>query len=126
MATSIKAILATSVFVIVSGGFGPDSLAAGWPPDSDSPPSVVVKFDDLNTSTPQGIHALYTRLSAASAQVCGNRSTWYPKEFWSQKECARSTLDNLVTRLNLPRLTALHRESTHGRLSETPVLTVKH
>ena len=126
MATSIKAMIATSVLAMVTGGFGPHSLAAGPRSDTGSSPTVVVQFGDLNTSTPEGIRALYSRLSAASVQVCGSQSTWYPTAYWSQKECSRTTLENLVARLNLPQLTALHRESTHGRLPAAAVRTVKH
>jgi len=126
MATSIKAILATSVLGMISGGFGPHSWGAGPHADTGSPPAITVQFGDLNTSTPQGIRALYSRLSAASVQVCGSQSTWYPTAYWSQKECSRTTLENLVARLNLPQLTALHRESTHGRLPAAAVRTVKH
>jgi len=126
MATSIKAMIATSVLAIVTGGFGPHSLAAAPQSDTGSPPAVIVQFGDLNTSTLQGIRALYWRLSAASVRVCGSHAPWYPTTYWSQKECSRATLENLVARLDLPQLTALHRESTHGRLPAPAVRTVKH
>ena len=122
MKISIRPVLATSLSVIVSGGFGPHSWAAGRPSVFDPPPAVTVRFGDLNTSTPQGIRELYSRLRMAANEVCDTQS-WYPSAYWSQRLCSRATLDNLVIRLNLPRLTALHRDATH---SENPVLTVKH
>lgn len=57
------------------------------------------------------------RRRGAANTVCGAEPKWYPTDYWSQKECYQATVDSAVRRLNLPRLTALHRSSTRG----TPV-----
>jgi UrcA family protein len=85
-------------------------------------PSLTVRFQDLNTATPEGARVLYGRLSVAAETVCGTRSSlWDAKRYWDWQECVQATLDRAVTRLNLPRLTALHLATRHIPL-EQPAL----
>ena len=74
-------------------------------------PKITVRFGDLNTSTPEGIKSLYTRLRGAAYEVCLKDPAWFPNQTWYKKGCYRETLNNVVTSLNLPELTALHRSN---------------
>ena len=104
MATSAVRVIATTVLAIVMSGH-----AVAKPPPAGVMPSITVRFGDLNTASPEGITALYARVRFAADEVCTKEVTWYPPAHWAQKNCYRETLANVVARLNLPRLTALHR-----------------
>jgi UrcA family protein len=76
-------------------------------------PSVTVRLEDLNTSSPAGSRVLYGRISAAAMAVCSRGGGWYPTEHWARDNCYRATVDHVVTHLNLPLLTALHLQRMH-------------
>jgi UrcA family protein len=50
------------------GGLAFSGLASAH--TNDNPPSVVVKYGDLDLSTPNGVAALHSRLNRAAKQVC--------------------------------------------------------
>lgn len=113
MATSPVKVFSTTVLAIVMSG-----QAVAKPPPDVLMPSITVRFGDLNTASPEGVKALYARLRFAADEVCTKQFTWYPSVHWAQKDCYRETLANVVSRLNLPRLTALHRATTGQLRSE--------
>lgn len=99
-------------------------VSAAPPPNSTLDPTVTVNFGELNTSTAEGTRVLYDRLSAAARAVCAAGGEWYPRVYFAQRECYRATLDHVVARLNLPRLTVLHRARTRDA-SGTPHLQAR-
>jgi UrcA family protein len=115
MTASMTKVIATSVLAMTLSGIASHARADGKKPDHGLTPAITVKFADLNTSTAEGISVLYSRIIQAADGVCGAEARWYPTQFWSQQECYRTTLDSVVARLNLPRLTALHLSTTHRK-----------
>jgi UrcA family protein len=69
MKTSIRIqLVARCVGLALFGGAVLSShVLAGEPSD---PPSITVKFADLNLQTPAGVEALYKRIHSAATQVC--------------------------------------------------------
>jgi UrcA family protein len=89
---------------------GQSHAKAGPQPDRSLEPHVTVQFGDLKTSTAEGIRVLYERINSAADAVCSRGGgDWYPAEHWARQECVRATVDHVVRRLDLPRLTAMHR-----------------
>jgi UrcA family protein len=76
---------------------------------AQQPPRQVVRFSDLNLSTPVGIRTLYTRIANAAWSVCsdlvprGNGPSAIKND-----ECRRVLVDIAVSEVNRPELTALH------------------
>ena len=100
-------------FFVVGLAAAASCALAGEQPGRSLDPVVTVNFADLNTSTPEGSRVLYGRIVAATRAVCSKGADWYPRVYWSQQDCYRSTLDQVVAKLNLPALTALHLARTH-------------
>jgi UrcA family protein len=72
-------------------------------------PSVTVRFADLNLSSAEGARTLYGRIRSAAKTVCGPRQSI--AEFGRMgawKRCYRTAIDEAVTQVDRPTLTALH------------------
>jgi len=52
---------------LIGGAVLSSNVLAGQPSD---PPSITVKFADLNLETPAGVEALYKRIHSAAFRVC--------------------------------------------------------
>lgn len=78
---------------------------------ADTSPSQVVKYNDLNLTTPEGAKELYSRLKKASRNVCNDIYSPGTQNLIDQALCRRDTLDTAVRNVNQPLLTALHRGS---------------
>jgi UrcA family protein len=75
-------------------------------------PSVTVHFADLNPSSPEGVRALYGRITNAAETVCGTKlSVWDFSGLRHWKTCYRATIDHAVRQINRPELTALHQKT---------------
>ena len=85
---------------------------AGKPDDTLAPPlpSVIVHFNDLDTSTSAGGRALLTRIYNAASRVCHTAVEWYPTSWRAYRECLMATVDHVVSGLNLPQLTAAYEQ----------------
>jgi UrcA family protein len=100
------AFLLTALALTGASFTGP--VSAG-PTPGQQPPSQVVRFSDLNLSTPVGIRTLYTRIANAAWSVCsdliprGNGPSAIKND-----ECRRVLVDIAVSEVNRPELTALH------------------
>lgn len=75
------------------------------PMDQRPVPSVVVRYGDLDASTDSGARALYRRLQTAAWLACANSG---PMTGIESVQCRQTALDNAVTDVNSPALTALH------------------
>lgn len=76
----------------------------------DGTPKVVVNYDDLDISHPQGLETLYTRIENASMEVCGYDRLL--KELARQRRpaaCYTAAVDDAIRQINKPQLSALHR-----------------
>jgi len=60
------------------------------------------------TNLPLRPPILYGRISAAAMAVCSGGGAWYPTQARARQDCYRATLDQVIAKLNLPLLTALH------------------
>jgi UrcA family protein len=82
---------------------------------SDSVPSEVVKFQDLNLGASAGIATLYRRISAASQHVCGADDG--DKDLHSQsirQACVKDAEARAVAQVNVPALTAYAEKKLGG------------
>ena len=73
-------------------------------------PKIVVNYDELDISNPQGLELLYTRIANAAMSVCGYDRLH--KELSRQRRpaaCYQSAVDDAIRQVNQPQLTALHR-----------------
>jgi hypothetical protein len=51
---------------------------------------------------------------------------WYPTQWWAFEDCDRATLDSIVARLNIPKLTAMHLANKPSAASPNPGLQAGH
>ncbi len=81
------------------------------------PVSETVKFADLNTDSPAGVAALYSRIHAAALRVCtsGSRDL---TQLAAEKSCTIDAEAHAVKQLNLGGLTAYYQAKT-GRAVPT-------
>lgn len=73
-------------------------------------PQIVIAYDDLDISHPQGLEMLYSRIQYAAMDVCDYDRLH--KELSRQRrpaECYHAAVDNAIKQVNQPMLTALHR-----------------
>ena len=78
--------------------------------DNSALPTVVVKYADLNLSNPEGVTALYRRITAAARDVCQyydirSGSSLRPG---ATDACVRKALQDAVTKVGHPALSALY------------------
>jgi UrcA family protein len=70
--------------------------------------TVAVRYGDLDLSRDEGVRALYGRLRAAAANVCGPRTYRDLATLRLWRECRDETLGRAVGQIGNPRLAALH------------------
>ena len=81
------------------------------------PPTLTVRYTDLNVESEQGAQALYARLRMASKHVCANFEGRELRQRAAWKECYDEALTKAVADLNVERLTALHHRKAAVRNS---------
>jgi UrcA family protein len=88
---------------------GPSMAADAMKPASQSvytDAGTTIRFADLDLSKPQGVATLYARIRRTAHDICGDADGRY-----SLKErCIARTIEDAVSRINEPPLTALHTE----------------
>jgi len=89
---------------------------------SDGEPlKEVVAYRDLNLNRPEGISALYQRVSNAAAQVCHPLQSRELSKMKPWKDCVHGAISRAVTQINVPALTAYaDARAGHG---SSPILT---
>jgi UrcA family protein len=71
------------------------------------PAGIKVTFRDLNLDTLAGAQTLHGRIAAAARQVCGYEGAdLIERAIW--KSCYRGAIDDAVSKVNSPLLTAVH------------------
>ena len=74
--------------------------------------SQVVHFSDLNLSSDAGIRTLYQRIRGAAQRVCGDADRSLRLEQPNYQTCVRKAVDDAVSQVNKPALTAMHRSGS--------------
>jgi UrcA family protein len=77
-------------------------------PLSDDPPSVTVRYDDLNLSTSAGVDALYRRISNAARQVCPDARSRDLGIVAASERCQANAVAQAVRDVNNPHLALVH------------------
>ncbi len=90
------------------------SVALADPPSgTPQEPSRKVRFSDLDLSKPDGAEALYQRIQMSAHLVCTDSSApWDAERQETYERCYKATVEDAVSRVNRPQLTALHRAKT--------------
>ena len=73
--------------------------------------SVVVKYGDLDLNRPADVTVLYHRITRAADRACGEREltgSYLARPSWTR--CVAAAVDQAVSRLDRPALTAYHRQ----------------
>jgi UrcA family protein len=83
----------------------------------EPPPTVTVRYDDLNLNSPKGVARLYTRIQNAATEVC--KSVEGPQTarrlFWpAWNECFHRGIANAVQDVHNDKLSAYHEERSRG------------
>jgi UrcA family protein len=86
---------------------------------SDQPPSVNVRYDDLNLATVDGRTKLYRRLKHASAQVCPQADLSDIERFTRAQTCQVGALQRALRAIGGPVVAQLQFE--HGLAQERTV-----
>ena len=73
-------------------------------------PHAVVKFHDLNLSSPDGATALYRRIKAAASEVCGSFDTDKRDltNLAALNTCVHNAVRDAVAKVNQPALSAIY------------------
>jgi UrcA family protein len=84
-------------------------------PPSDDPPSVAVRYDDLNLATTAGVSELYSRISHAARAVCPDPYSRDLGIVAASERCRAAAVTRAVSEVNNPQLALLHAARTsHG------------
>lgn len=67
---------------------------------------TTVRFADLDLSKPEGVARLYARISRTARDICGDADG----SMSLKQKCVAKTIEDAVSRINKPLLTALHTE----------------
>lgn len=89
------------------------ALATSLDGASDQPHPVTVKYADLDLNQPADVRILYHRVRLAAGESCGiSEITGSHAKLPSWRQCVARAVDEAVTRLDRPALTAYHRQHT--------------
>jgi UrcA family protein len=83
----------------------------------DEPPSVTVRYHDLNLSSPEGVASLYGRIHAAALDVCKQEEgpQLVSRVLWTGwNECVAHAVANAVQAVHNEKLSAYHWERIRG------------
>src|SRR5262245_65647224 len=94
--------------------------AASFAVGLDDTRSVRVHYSDLNLDTEAGASALYSRLTRAVKDVCGNEEEIIDiSQLKDIETCRKQSLANAVTAVDRPALTAVYDSHHPGALVAT-------
>jgi UrcA family protein len=83
--------------------------------ESTTPPQAIVKFGDLDISTPQGAIALYGRIRSAADRVCWPKYSSDNVTSQLNNACMQQVIAEAVMEVNRPALSAVY-EAKYGKL----------
>ncbi len=90
----------------------------------DNPPTVIVRYGDLNLINHAGTKALYRRLRTAANTVCTSIDQLQPERKMRQHQCYEQALSAAVIDVNEPALSALH-SGRRGTVTTTVETTAR-
>jgi UrcA family protein len=96
----LRGLILTGILSALAVSFSPVSSAA----DSEPVRTSIVKYNDLNVSSPQGADALYRRIQHAAVNVCwvATDDHFYNKIIVSK--CVHKAVADAVMKINNPAL----------------------
>ena len=100
-----RALALASAFALIAAVSATSFAAA---PAADDPPSIKVRFDDLDLSTAAGANALYHRISVAARRVCPNSYSRDLDTVAAIERCQATAIANAVHALNSPQVALVH------------------
>jgi UrcA family protein len=78
------------------------------------PPSIRVKYGDLNLQTPAGVEALYKRIHSAATQVCDSGGDRNLSILTYDRKCAAATETQAIEKVNNAALSAFYQRKVGG------------
>ena len=115
MNTSIRTKIYTTISCFMSTAALCSALSTTA--EAEDLPSKVVKFYDLNITTPDGAKVLYKRIRAAARDVCEVSTDTDPIMRVAVKVCIDKAVDKAVRDVNAPMLSNLRFGSSDVRLA---------
>ena len=115
MSTSIRTKIYTAISCLMSTAALCSALSTTA--EAEDVPSKVVKFNDLDITTPDGAQVLYKRIRAAARDVCELSTGTDPILRIAIKGCIDKAVDKAVKDVNAPMLTYLRFGTTDVRLA---------
>jgi len=94
--TGLRGLIAAAVFGALASSFSAVSAADA---------SIIVKYADLNISSPSGALVLYERIRAAAQSAC---SYFWFKTDADEARCLQNTIAKAVAKVNQPALSAVY------------------
>jgi UrcA family protein len=115
MKTSIRIQLVArcAALALVGGAMLSSRVLAAEPSD---PPSITVKFADLNLQTQAGVEALYKRIHGAATQVCdsGDRNLFI---LTYERKCAAAAETQAIEEVHNAALSAFYEKKVSGPIA---------
>jgi UrcA family protein len=93
----------------------------------EAPPSVTVRYHDLNLNSAEGVASLYRRIHAAAVNVCESAEgpQLVNKMFWTEWNfCINHAVANAVNAVHNEKLSAYHWQRIRGWKAATPITVV--
>jgi len=90
---------------LIGGALLSSHVLAGEPSD---PPSITVKFADLNLQTPAGVEALYKRIHSAATQVCDWGGSRNLSILAHERKCAAAAETQAIGKVDNAALSAFY------------------
>ena len=115
MNTSIRTKIYTAISCLMSTAALCSALSTTA--EAEDVPSKVVKFNDLDITTPDGAQVLYKRIRAAARDVCERSTGTDPIMGMANKGCIDTAVDRAVRKVNAPMLTNLRFGKSDVRLA---------
>lgn len=111
MKTSIRIPLVARCvgLALIGGAVLSSNVSAG---ESSDPPSITVKFADLNLQTPAGVEALYKRIHGAATQVCDSGVQRNLLILTSDRKCAVAAETQAIEKVHNAALSAFYQRKT--------------
>lgn len=102
----MKSSLIAMAALVLAGLGTAGNVAAS---ESETLPSKVVNFSDLNLHSPAGVKVLYQRIVRAAGSVCRQQMGVYPLIIPTEiKACSNESVDRAIAQVGLPALSEMH------------------
>lgn len=104
---NLQRLLGATILGVLAIGGSAMCLAS----DKSDLPQTVVKFADLNLSSPDSAAELYSRIAAAADEVCKSfdRDSRDLLDLIEREDCVHSAVRMAVAKVNQPALSAIYR-----------------